>query len=233
MRTITRRQMLKMLGMGATGAILAACAPAPAPTQPAAPTEKPAEAATAAPQPTAAGSEQAATGTIPEIQLPTGNELEGFTPKLTNPSEKIKLLYWWGNNYEPALQFTNKIIERFSLVYPNVTVEAVSGQNCDAFVTAAAAGTPPDFFHTWDCVERMGNWAMRKMIISLDEYVAKDNFPLDDFVPGILDTCRMDGKLWGLVDSAGVFLLWTRPDRRIAGNSPGPTITSPSDWIPR
>jgi ABC-type glycerol-3-phosphate transport system substrate-binding protein len=145
--------------------------------------------------------------------VPTGDTLEGFEPRLADPSSKINLVYWWGNNYEPALQFTHQIIERFSLAYPNVTVEPVAGQNCDAFVTAAAAGTPPDLFHTWDCVERMGAWAYRRMIIPLDEYVAKDSFPLDDYVPGILDTCKMDGKLWGLVDTAGVFLLWTRPQQ--------------------
>ncbi len=185
--TLSRREMLGLLGTGAAGALLSACGgvaapvPTPVPTNPA------------------------------EIQLPEGVELEGFVPMMSNPPEKIKLVYWWGNNYEPALQFTHDIIARFSLAYPNVEVEPVAGQNCDAFVTAAAAGTPPDLFHTWDCVERMGNWAKRDIIISLDEYIEASKFPLDDFLAGIMDTCKMDGKIWGLVDTAGVFLLWTRP----------------------
>ena len=111
------------------------------------------------------------------------------------------------------MEFTHKVIQRFSIAYPNVTVEPVGGQNCDAFITAAAAGTPPDLFHTWDCVERMGAWAERGIILPLDEYIAKDSFPLDDYVPGIMDTCKMNGKVWGLVDTAGVFLLWTRPQQ--------------------
>jgi len=211
-KTISRREMLKLAGATAAGAMLAACAPkaAPAPSAtgvPAAATQAPAV-ATQPPEPVAV----APTNTM-EVQLPTGAELEGFTPKMTPPQEPVKILYWWGNNYEPAMQFTNEIIARFSNAYPNVTVEPVAGQNCDAFVTAAAAGTPPDLFHTWDCVERMGNWANRKMIIPLDDYIASSGFDLNDYVRSIMDTCKMDGKIWGMVDSAGVFLLWTRPQQ--------------------
>jgi multiple sugar transport system substrate-binding protein len=199
---ISRRQLLKMAGVGAAGSLIAACGGAP---QGGAGT--PATGATAAPQPavTAVGP------TVTPIPLPQGETIEGFTPLMSDSSESIRIVYWWGNDYEPALQFTNDVIARFSNAYPNVTIEPVAGQDCDAFITAAAAGTPPDLFHTWDCVERMGAWARRNVIISLDDYIAKSKFPLDDYAPGIMDTCRMDGKIWGMVDSAGVFLLWTRP----------------------
>ena len=184
--TLSRREMLKLAGLGVVGTVLAACGgpqAAPATQAPAAaPTATPAAAPAATPT-------TAAAAAIPEVPLPTGNALEGFVPKLTNPAEKIKLVYWWGNNYEPAMQFTHQVIQRFSIAYPNVTVEPVGGQNCDAFVTAAAAGTPPDFFHTWDCVERMGNWAKRGMIVPLDDFIAKDKFDLTDYIPGVMDTC--------------------------------------------
>jgi len=193
---ISRREMLKLVGMTAASTVLAACAGPAAPKE----TDTPVP-PTLPPLPT----------NTMEVKVPTGEKIEGFTPKLANPSEKIKLLYWWGNNYEPAMEFTNQVIKRFSIAYPNVEVEPVGGQNCDAFVTAAAAGTPPDFFHTWDCVERMGNWAKRGMIISLDEYIAKDQFDLNDYYTNIMDTCKMDGKIWGMVDTGGIFLLWTRP----------------------
>ena len=130
---LSRRTLIKLMG---TSLVLAACAPPPLPTQ--------------------------AVGAAHEVQVPTGESLEGFTPDLSDPGQApVELTYWWGNTYEPALEFTDQMIARFSLAYPNVTVEAVAGQNCDTFVTAAAAGTPPDLFHTWDCVERMGNWAPR------------------------------------------------------------------------
>jgi multiple sugar transport system substrate-binding protein len=186
--TLSRRRLMQLAGMSAAGVALAACTPPPG----------------SAPPPADSGAAPAA---------PAGNaaELEGFTARLSPPAEPITVLYWWGNNYEPAMQFTNEIIAGFSTAYPTVTVDAVAGQDCDAFVTAAAAGTPPDLFHTWDCVERMGNWAKRGMILPVDDYLAASDFDLDDYFPGIMDTCRMDGKVWGMVDSAGVFLLWTRP----------------------
>ena len=196
-RIVSRREMLKITSAGAAGLALAACAGAPA-------SEAPEQAPAAEPVQVAPTHES-------EVQVPTSTELEGFTPKMPPPQEKVNILYWWGNNYEPAMEFTHEVIARFSIAYPDVTVEPVAGQNCDAFVTAAAAGTPPDLFHTWDCVERMGNWATRGMILPLDDYISAAAFPLDDYVEGIMDTCKMDGKIWGMVDSAGVFLLWTRP----------------------
>ncbi len=200
---MNRREWLKLTGLAAAGTVLAACQPQkPAAVEPASATQPPAE-----PQ---VQLNLAPTNTL-EVKVPTGSTLEGFTPMMSNPSEKVKLLYWWGNNYEPAMQFTNEIIKRFSIAYPNVEVTPVGGQNCDAFVTAAAAGTPPDLFHTWDCVERMGNWASRDMIIPLDNYIAGSKFDLNDYVAGVMETCKMNGKIWGMVDSGGLFFLWSRP----------------------
>ena len=66
-------------------------------------------------------------------------------------------------------------IARFSLAYPNVTIEPVAGQDCDAFLTAVAAGTKIDLFHTWDCVERMGAWARRNLILQTPTVIERDH----------------------------------------------------------
>ncbi len=207
---MNRRDFLKAASLAATGTILAACAPAGAPSAPAAPaTSAPAMAATSAPAPTALS--QLAPTSVSEVQLPTGNTLEGFTAAKPNPPEKFTLLYWWGNNYEPAMAFTNQILKRFTIAYPNIEINPVGGQNCDAFVQAAAAGTPPDVFHTWDCVERMGNWASRGMIIPIDDYLNTSKFDLNDYFGDVMETCKMEGKTWGMVDSGGLMSMWSRP----------------------
>ena len=189
-RSLSRREALK-LAAAATGGVLAGTVTSGALVPP------------------GVAAQDASPTAIPEVQVPTGDELEGFVPMLTD--EPITLEYWWGNQYEPAIEFTDQIIARFSVAYPQVTVNPVAGQNCDAFVTAVAAGTPPDLFHTWDCVERMGNFAERGLIIPLDGYIAESGFDLDDFGQGVMDVVRMDGQTWGMVDSAGLYLLWTRP----------------------
>src|SRR5262245_8105554 len=109
-KVISRREMLRLAGLGAAGLILGSCGPSgTAPEAP--PTEAPV-APEATPAPT----------NVAEVQVPTGQELEGFTTKMAAPADKVKLVYWWGNNYEPALQFTNEIIARFSIAYPEVEV---------------------------------------------------------------------------------------------------------------
>jgi multiple sugar transport system substrate-binding protein len=213
---MNRREFLKSASLAATGTILAACAPA-AIQAPAAPGATAAPAATAAPvvqatsAPAATALSNLAPTSVSEVHLPTGNTLEGFTAAKPNPSEKFTLLYWWGNNYEPAMAFTHTILKRFSIAYPNIEVNPVGGQNCDAFVQAAAAGTPPDVFHTWDCVERMGNWASRGMIIPIDDYLSTTKFDLNDYFGDVMQTCKMDGKIWGMVDTGGLMTMWSRP----------------------
>jgi ABC-type glycerol-3-phosphate transport system substrate-binding protein len=200
---MNRHEFLKLASLTAAGSILAACTPGVKATT------APAEQATVVP--TVAQVQNLAPTLPSEVKLPTGTTLEGFTASKPNPSEKFTLLYWWGNNYEPAMEFTNTILKRFSIAYPNIEVNPVGGQNCDAFVQAAAAGTPPDVFHTWDCVERMGNWASRGMIIPLEDYINASKFDLNDFFGDVMDTCKMDGKIWGMVDSGGLMSMWSRP----------------------
>jgi multiple sugar transport system substrate-binding protein len=209
-RHLSRRDALKWAAAATAGGALATIGPE-------APSVPPVAAQEASPTP------------YPEVQVPTGDELEGFVPLLTD--EPITLEYWWGNQYEPAIDFTNQIIARFSNPYPSVVVNPVAGQNCDAFVTAAAAGTPPDLFHTWDCPERMGRFAERGLIIPLDDYIAQSNFDIDDYGLGIMDVCRMDGKIWGMVDSGGLYLLWTRPPLLAEAGKPADTMPADTDEL--
>jgi len=202
---LTRRELLKgLVAAGVSTVFLGACQPKAAPTS--SPEAKPAPTDTAPPEPTATLREELAKI---EAALEV-KELEGFVPKRANPDEEIVILYWWGNNYEPSLEYCRTFFKKFSLAYPNVTIKDVPGQDCDAFVAAAAAGTPPELFHTWDCAERMGLWAHRGMIIPIDDYIEADDYDLDDIIPGLMESCTWEGKIWGLIESAGLFLFWMR-----------------------
>jgi multiple sugar transport system substrate-binding protein len=210
-RRVTRRDALKITAAAAAGGVLAG---------------------TSAPDlllPPGVAAQEASPTAIPEVQVPTGDELEGFSPLLTD--EPVDIEYWWGNQYEPAIEFTNQVIARFSVAYPGATITPVAGQDCDAFVTAAAAGTPPDLFHTWDCTERIGNFATRGLIIPLDEYIAQSGFDLDDYGQGVQDVVTMDGQTWGMVDSAGLYLLWTRPPILSEAGLPGETLPADTDEL--
>ena len=38
------------------------------------------------------------------------------------------------------------------------------------------------------------------MVLPLDDYVAKDNFPLDDYIAGIVEIGKVDGTLYAMPD---------------------------------
>lgn len=202
---LTRRELLRgLVAAGVSTVILGACQPKATPT--AAPEAKPAPTDTAPPEPTATLREEL----VKIEEALEVEELEGFVPKRANPDEKIVIDYWLGNDYEPSIEYSREMCQKFSLAYPNVEIDYIAGQDCDAFIAAAAAGTPPELLHTWNCPERMGLWAHRGLIIPIDDYIVRDDFDLDDIIPGLMESCTMDGKIWGMIEGAGVFLFWMR-----------------------
>ena len=77
-RRVTRRDALKITAAAAGGVL----------------------AGTAGPDlllPRSVAAQEASPTPIPEVQIPTGDEIEGFSPLLTD--EPVDIEYWWGNQY--------------------------------------------------------------------------------------------------------------------------------------
>ena len=158
---MSRRQMLKWMGMGAGITALSACAPKAAPpveapaatAAPQAPaaTEAPAEPVAAEPTPTPGA--LMATGAI-AADYPSGQAAYGWYDEW-HPQAPVEVLLWGppGPETDPWLNSMKAAIQRFEEKYPEIkaTWEAISWDDIDTKVNAAvAAKQGPDMIFEFD-----------------------------------------------------------------------------------
>ena len=196
-RPIDRRQMLKLLGIGAGMVYVSGCAPASAPATEApaaqapaqtAPTPTPLPATAIPPTPTPVA--QIATGGAIAETYEAGQAAYGWYDEW-HPSSTVEITGWapTGDESDPWIRALKAAMDRFQKKYPEIKLnwEPVPGADVDAKVNAAvAAGQGPDLL--WEN-DREGEYPRRKAIIPIDDvipadYIQKHKFyevrPLDD-----------------------------------------------------
>jgi ABC-type glycerol-3-phosphate transport system substrate-binding protein len=171
---VTRRELLRMLGLAAGAAaaapILSACGAPAAPTS--------------APAPTSAGSAAEPTA-VPE---PT-----------TAPAEVITLRYQnhWSKETDAHYEGMNWLYDAFHAKYPNIRINNVLNPDSDEsqkkIRADCAAGDCPDVIH--DAAPDM--WRPG-YLLDLTPYLDADPAWKAVFVQDTLDSCSSDGHVWGL-----------------------------------
>jgi multiple sugar transport system substrate-binding protein len=119
------------------------------------------------------------------------------TGVLAAQTERITIL-WRDTAVE--LVALNEMISTFEAVHPGIEVEIVSCTNTEYEAKLSlmhAAGDPPDIFSS---VGRAGlaDFVHKGLVLPLDDWVARDKGLFQDFLPGSLDTLRVNGRLYGL-----------------------------------
>jgi multiple sugar transport system substrate-binding protein len=200
---LSRRQFLKMAGLGVAGSALAACAPAP--TSPAA-TVAPAEAATVAA--TAAPPAADATATPAVTAVPAA-------------ADAVAMSYWhiWGGARVDQLQ---TVLNDFMLANPNIKVETLLLPNpgyADKIMTALAAD-PPDLAMIY--TDEFAPAASRNALRQVDDLMAADGLTPDTWYPGVYNMSTWQNKTFGLpfVGNFLQFLYWNRDDYAAGGLDP-------------
>ena len=209
----SRRDFLKLAGLGAASAALAACAPtapapaAPAPPKVAEPTKAP-EAPKAA-EPTKAPAAPAAT------VAPTA------TPGVTAvPAAKdaVAMSFWhiWGGVRVDQLQ---SVLNDFMVANPKIKVEPLLLPNpgyADKIMTALAAD-PPDL--TMVYTDEFAPAAKRNALKPVDDLMKVDNLAADTWYPGVYAMSTYAGKTFGLpfVGNFLQFLYWNRDHFKAGG----------------
>lgn len=162
---LSRKEFLKMMGLGTAGAMLAACAPKT--TAPPAETEKPVE----------KPKEEAAT--------PTPAPIEKQSVTFT--------MYGHPGMIEEMVPLFNEAHEDVEVVF-----ERSEGQGYWEKLTAAVAAG-----EAWDCFRGDPNtalgWGPKGAVIDVQPFMEADTtYPLDGYLPGIVETYAVAGKIYGL-----------------------------------
>jgi len=164
---MTRREMLRLVGFGASAAALALSGCTPATPMP--PTSTPLPTVTPAPTPTAV-KELTVGNTVATIE--EGQKAYGWYDEL-HPASPVELKVWSGTgpDTDPWQIAVKSMFERFQKKYPEIklTVEQIAGADLDAKVSAALTSKDgPDLILEND---REGQFARDKVIKPIPEDV--------------------------------------------------------------
>ncbi len=169
----------------AMGMLLAACAPAAAPTAAEAPAAAPTNPPAAAPT-----NPPAAEPTSPPAAEPT-------SPPAAEP---VTITFWHGYNADVETPFLeNTIIPAFEATHPNIKVESVNipyDQFHQKLITAMAGGTAPDL--TRMDIIWVPEFADMGALANLSEVMSDFNTYKDAVFPGPLSTNFYNGSYYGL-----------------------------------
>lgn len=201
-RAVNRRRFLGMGGAAGMGALLAACAPAPAtnaPAAPAAPAAAPA-AATSAPE---AAAPAAGSITLNTLNENWGEIYNNLMLEISNDFTKdtnIKLEW----NFDP--DFTTKL------------------------TTLLAANTPPDL--TIMRPGPLARLAPKGALTELTDFVKQAGYTREDFIPAMYDSGTVDGKLYAIPGGADYLcMFYSKSLYKEAGLDPEKPPTSTSELI--
>ena len=201
MKRMNRRDFLRVAQVALTSALLAACqppTPTPAPKATAIPAATPvpttAPSATPVPQPTAKPTATSAPTAVPATPAPavTGDivmyQLAGSAtvmPPLCRKFEEAHPQAKVKDTYMPFGEYETKLRMLF------------------------AAGTPPDVF--WFYYNNTIEFPKNNLVLELDDLIAADRFPINDFFEISRKMFTVGGKLYGIPrESTSLALYWSK-----------------------
>ncbi|MBB6731293.1 ABC transporter substrate-binding protein [Cohnella sp. CBP 2801] len=117
------------------------------------------------------------------------------SPANASPQEKVTLSFWYGWT-GPEGEAIEKLIKQFNDSHPNITVKGLSQSDYQKQLTAITGGNPPDIASQFG--QNVAAWGTKGAMIPLDDYIAKDNVDLNDFIPGALVSSQYDGHTYAL-----------------------------------
>jgi inositol-phosphate transport system substrate-binding protein len=222
----SRREMLRLLGLGAMVGVAAACSTAPV-QQPAAPAATTAPAATSAPAaPAAQPTTAAGAPTAAAAPKPTATPaLEAKTSSAPAGGEVVKITAWTIGPDAPSFYRRDNLIAAAETVNKElesegsnqrVQVEASfeSGGSWNdfkqKFILASEAKTGPDIILAGH--EDLAPWAAAGHVIELDPLVGKYQAKFADLIPTLWDSVKLTGKTYAIPQDTEARPIYYRKD---------------------
>ena len=129
--------------------------------------------------------------------------------------EPITMSFWTPGGSEPFCQGFNTMAADFMQANPGITIEEAqcyAGQDSynEVLLSAIAGGTPPDATVLWTSPAA---FAVRNVLEPLDDLMASSQYAkLSDWAPGVLASCQLDGKTYGLPVTASTYGIFYNPN---------------------
>jgi multiple sugar transport system substrate-binding protein len=140
--------------------------------------------------------------------------------------KKVELkIAWWGSQLRH--ESTIKVIELYQKLNPNVSITyefAAFDDYWTKVTTMAAGGQLPDVMQ--QDYSRFAEWQKRGLLEPLDAYVANKSLDLSDVAKPILDSGRLDGKLYAVSLGSNSYAMMLDTDAFAKAGVPLPA----QDW---
>ncbi len=119
---------------------------------------------------------------------------------------QIRISGWPGNPVEEAVIMRN--VEEFNATHPDIQVEwqPIPGDFRQMLITQFSAGTAPDLFYVeafW-----FEELAKMNMLLPLDTYIRRDNFPIDDYYETLNSAFTLTNRLMGIAKDFSTLALF-------------------------
>jgi ABC-type glycerol-3-phosphate transport system substrate-binding protein len=112
--------------------------------------------------------------------------------------EAVEVVHF-DRNIPQDIEFRKELAERFHEQNPNITVkiDVMPDDYAATLITRIASATAGDCFR-YGTHYGMANWALRGILLPLDDFVAQDSYDLSIYFKGSIDACQVEGKLYAL-----------------------------------
>lgn len=106
---------------------------------------------------------------------------------------EVSFWYLWGGAEGEVIE---NLIAEFNASQELYTVKGLSVPDVQKVIVALSSGNGPDLTDNFssDTV----SFAAKGILEPLDDYIARDNYDISDFVPAVLESGRYEGKLYAL-----------------------------------
>ncbi|MEH6993196.1 ABC transporter substrate-binding protein [Neobacillus drentensis] len=137
--------------------------------------------------------------------------------------EKVTIDYWytWGGAEAEEMK---KLIDEFNKSQDRIFVKGLSQGDIQKQMTAIVGKNPPDLATHFD-ENRLASWAERGAMMPLDEYIKKDNYDFDDFLPSAQTAVKYNEKTYGLPIVMNTWMLYYNKDLLKEAGFDGPPET--------
>ena len=120
-------------------------------------------------------------------------------------AEKSEVEFWylWGGTEGEIVQ---GLIDEFNAAQDQYVVNGLSVPDVQKIVVAISSGEGPDITDNFS--NNIATYATSGIIHPLDEFIARDNYDLSDYLPGALQSCQYEGKTYALPINFTTFMLF-------------------------